>query len=185
MLRIIAFTMLMLVSSVTFSAHPAFKDGLKSYLKGETEKALLIWRKLADEGDVQSQKQLGQYYLTDHEHRDYERAIEWYRKAAAQGDKQAAGYLKNARAVYASWKAIAKDIGAEAAYSTITFREHLQEGDDTHCGFIVEVKSRVVLIQTSNQARWFRKADVYRPEDKRCTVGVLTRNGGERSGQAG
>lgn len=172
MFRIIVIAMLMVFFSAVFSAEAAFKDGLKLYLKGETELAMQIWRKLADEGDVQSQKQLGQYYLTDHEHRDFKQAIEWYRKASSQGDKQAAGYLKNAETIYATWKRLANDVGKDAAYATITFREHLQEGDDTHCGFVVEVKSRVVLVQTSGQARWFRKNDIYRPEDKRCSVGI-------------
>ncbi len=172
MLRIIAITMLLVFSSSVFAGGPAFKDGLKLYLKGEVSQALEIWKKLADAGDVKSQKQLGQYYLTDHEQRNFEQAIEWYRKASLQGDKQAAGYLRNAQAVYASWKELAAELGSEAAYETITFRERLQEGDETHCGFVVEVKSKVVLIQTPGQVRWFRKGNVYRPEDKRCAVGV-------------
>jgi len=170
MFRIISITMLMLISSAAFASPNVFQDGLKFYLKGDIENAVQIWRQLANEGDVKAQKQMGQYYLTDHHHRDYEQAIDWYQRASSQGDLMASKQLNNAKETYATWQVLASEIGSEAAYSTMTFREHLLEGDDTHCGLVVEVKSKVVLIQTDKQPRWFKKDDLYSPDIKSCII---------------
>jgi len=170
MLRIIGLSILMLITSASFASAPVFQDGLKFYLKGDIENAIQLWQQLASEGDIQSQKQLGQYYLNDPQHRDYEQAIDWYRKASTQGDKDSVNHLKNALHIYDIWQKLTSEIGSDAAYSTMAFREHLHEGDDTNCGFVVEVKSKVILIQTDNQPRWFRKDDVYSPDVKNCTV---------------
>jgi len=169
MLRLIVIIMSILISSAAFSDTPLFKDGLKLYLKGEIENAVQIWKQLADEGDIQSQKQLGQFYLTDEKNRDYEQAINWYRKAATQGDKESINHLKNVLPIYDAWQKLAREIGSDPAYSTMIFREHLHEGDNTHCGFVIEVRSKVVLIQTDSKARWFKKDDVFMPDVKGCT----------------
>jgi TPR repeat protein len=161
--------LLLSTSSFVFSADLPFNSGLKLYLKGEVEQAVKIWNEIAEQGDIQAQKQLGQYYMTNNEQRDYAKSIQWYRRAAEQGDKEAAGHQKNAEILYAKWKQLANEIGAQAASDTITFREHIVEGDDTHCGFVIEVKSKVVLVQTQSQPRWFKKEDLYRPADKTCT----------------
>jgi len=168
MLRSLITTLLLVISSISYAADQQFKDGLKLYLKGEIENAVQIWNQLAQEGDVQSQKQLGQYYLTDHAHRDYPLAISWYRKAYEQGDYGAMQQLENAEAIYSTWQTLANEIGKEAAYATMTFREHLSEGDNTYCGFVVEVKTKVVLVQTATQPRWFKKDNLYAPGIKRC-----------------
>jgi TPR repeat protein len=169
MLRSVAATVLLLFSGFVFAANQPFKDGLKYYLKGEVHRAVQIWIDLGEQGDVQAQKQLGQYYLTDDDDRDYVKSIDWYRRAASQGDEEAAGYLKNAEQQYTKWQKLAGEIGQQAAYDTVTLREHLVEGDDTNCGFVVEVKSRVVLVQTASQPRWFKKEHLYLPDTKTCS----------------
>lgn len=167
--RLITLVFLASLSSTGFAADVAFKDGLKHYLKGEINQAIEIWTALGEKGDVQAQKQLGQYYLTDHEQRDYQKAIDWYSRAVSQGDREADSNLKNAEAQHAIWRKLANEIGQRQAYNTITFREHLTEGGDTHCGFIIEVKSKIVQIQTKTEARWFKKDDVYPPDAKQCS----------------
>ena len=170
--RIITLSILMLISSTVFATVPLFKDGLKLFLKGDVEDAVQLWQQLADGGDLQSQKQLGQYYLTDDQNRDIEQAIDWYRRASTQGDKDSIFHLKNALQIYDTWRSLSSEIGSDAAYSTMEFREHLHEGDDTQCGFVVEVKSNVVLIQTDIQPRWFRKDEIYLPDTKNCSYGA-------------
>jgi len=167
--RIVIISLLTITCSAVYGADTEFKDGLSLYLKGEVEKAVEIWKIIGEKGDVQAQKQLGQYYLADHEYRDYQKAIDWYSKAVSQGDREAAGYLKNAEAQLAKWKKLANELGQQAAYETITFREHILEGDDTHCGFVIEVKSKVVLVQTSKNPRWYKKNDLYPPATKQCS----------------
>jgi TPR repeat protein len=172
MLKKITLIVLILFSSTVIASTPLFKDGLKLYLKGEIDNAVQIWQQLANEGDIQAQKQLGQYYLTDNQHRDYQKAVDWYRRASDQGDPDSGKHLSNALQTYNAWQELSNEIGSDAAYATMAFREHLHEGDDTHCGFVVEVKSNVVLIQTDSQARWFRKGDIYQPEIKNCSIGA-------------
>lgn len=169
MLRTVAATALLLFSSVVFAANQPFKEGLKYYLKGQVHEAVKIWIELGNQGDVQAQKQLGQYYLTDDDDRDYDKAIDWYSRAASQGDEEAAGYQRNAEMLRSKWKLLADELGSKAAYDTVTFRDHLVEGDDTNCGFVVDVKSKVVLIQTATQPRWFKKEDLYLPATKTCS----------------
>lgn len=162
--RMIAALLLIMVSGASFASAQHFQDGLKAYLKGETEQALQIWQELARAGDVRSQKQLGQYYLTDQGQRDYEKSIHWYREAASQGDEDAVGHLKNVLALFDTWRTLADRIGEQTAYETMALRDHLQEGMDTQCGFVIEVKDKVVLLQTATRPRWFKKSDIY-PED--------------------
>jgi TPR repeat protein len=169
MLRTVAAAVLLVFSSFVFAANQPFKEGLKYYLKGQVHKAVQIWIELGNQGDIQAQKQLGQYYLTDDDDRDFDKAIDWYTRAAQLGDEEAAGYLKNAQQQRSNWTQLANEIGRNAAYDTVTFREHLVEGDDTHCGFVVDVKSKVVLVQTTAQPRWFKKEDLYLPSTKTCT----------------
>jgi len=169
MLRSVSAIALLFFTSFVFAANEPFKEGLKYYLKGQVHQAVNIWIELGNKGDIQAQKQLGQYYLTDDDDRDYDKSVEWYSRAASQGDEEAAGYQRNAELQRAKWKQLANEIGGQAAYDTVTFREHISEGEDTNCGFVVDVKSKVVLVQTATQPRWFKKDDLYLPAAKTCT----------------
>lgn len=161
---------LALATPLAAQADPlVFQDGLKKFLKGQINEAVEIWTQLAKQGDAKSQNQLGQFYLTDHDLRDFDQAVYWYRKAADQGDKDSERKLENAQELRAVWSALAKEVGMQAAYKTVTFREHLHEGEDTNCGFVVDVKTKVVLVQTADQPRWFKKDDVYLPGTRNCT----------------
>ena len=160
---------LLAISSLAFAADEQFSDGLKLYLKGEVEQAVQIWNQMAQQGNLQAQIQLGQYYLSDGKQRDYQQAVHWYEMAASQGDKDARQYLDNARTLYNTWRTLADEIGADAAYDTLALREHLHEGDDTQCGFVIEVKNKVALIQTTSQPRWFKKDELYLPGAKGCS----------------
>lgn len=161
---------LLLLTPVVAQSEPiVFQDGLKKFLKGRINEAVEIWTQLGKQGDIKSQNQLGQFYLTDHDLRDFDQAVYWYRKAADQGDSYAVRRLENAQELRSTWSTLAKEIGMTAAYRTVTFREHLHEGEDTNCGFVVEVKAKVVLVQTEDRPRWFKKNDVYMPETRTCS----------------
>jgi len=160
--------LLLSISSTAFAEPVAFQDGLKKFLKGKIHEAVEIWTQLANQGDAKSQNQLGQFYLTDHGRRDFDQAVYWYRKAADQGDTDAVRRLENAQELQTTWSTLAREVGAKAAYQTITFREHLHEGEDTNCGFVVEVKTKIVLVQTDDRPRWFKKKNVYLPGTQAC-----------------
>lgn len=48
-----------------------------------------------------------------------------------------------------------------------TFRTRLAEGQDTHCGMVIEVKPQLVKVQTVVGERWFRRDQLFRPYDNR------------------
>lgn len=64
-----------------------YEDGLTAYEAGQYETARKIWEPVADSGDPDAQYGLGRLYEIGpgEIRRDYVRAAEWYRKAAAQG----------------------------------------------------------------------------------------------------
>lgn len=70
-----------------------FEEGITAYKAANYTTALSLWQPLADRGDARAQNNLGVLY---EEGRgvamDYEKAADWYRKAAAQGH---AGARKN------------------------------------------------------------------------------------------
>lgn len=88
---------LMLVVGTTFAlmagAAPAYADtkaGVDAWSRGEYEIAVKEWRKPAMEGDADAQFNLGQAYkLGRGVKTDLDVALDWYRKAAAQGHLQA------------------------------------------------------------------------------------------------
>lgn len=145
-----------------------FADGLKYYLNGNMDKSLQIWKGLAEQGDVQSQRQLAYVYFSRSDLKDYEKSLYWYQQAIAQGDKEAEQRIQYVEDEYAVWRAVANQYGKQAASDTIRLRANLHEGVMTNCGLVVEVKSKIVYIQTENQPRWFLKNNIYAPGSKQC-----------------
>ena len=82
------------VITVTGGAVPAFADtkaGVDAWSRGEYETAVKEWRPAAVDGDADAQFNLGQAYkLGRGVKTDLDVALDWYRKAAAQGHLQAA-----------------------------------------------------------------------------------------------
>ena len=62
------------------------EDGASAYEKGDYETALKLWRPLAEQGDAEAQRSLGETYdLGRGTATDEAQATLWYRKAAEQG----------------------------------------------------------------------------------------------------
>lgn len=82
-------------SSVALAREPAVegasvKAGYDAWMQGDYPKAIAIWRPLAQAGDPDAQFNLGQAYKIGRGVAvDYPVAMEWYRKAAAQGHLRA------------------------------------------------------------------------------------------------
>ena len=145
-----------------------FAEGLRLYVNGDTDRSLQIWRSLAEQGDVRSQRQLAYVYFTRTDLKDYEKSLYWYQQAIAQGDREAEDSIRYVEDEYSAWKTLASEYGRQAASETIHLRANLHEGVMTNCGLVVEVKSKIVYIQTQDQPRWFLKNDIYAPGSKQC-----------------
>jgi len=84
---------LLLLAVETASAGPV-EDGETAYQKGDYGTALSLWRPLAEEGDAEAQRSLGQMYdFGRGVPRDEVQATLWYRKAAEQGNASAQNRL--------------------------------------------------------------------------------------------
>ncbi len=72
---------------------PAFADvkaGVDAWTRGDYGAAVAAWRSLAEAGDADAQFNMGQAYkLGRGVPADFDKAIEWFRKAAAQGHVRA------------------------------------------------------------------------------------------------
>src|ERR1700734_2433937 len=63
-----------------------FQIGLAAYNRGDFAAALQEWQPLAEQGDANSQYNLGLLYARgEGVPQDYQKAIVWYQKAAEQG----------------------------------------------------------------------------------------------------
>lgn len=72
------------------SAHADTKAGVDAWAQGDYARALKVWLPLAEAGDADAQFNLGQTYKMGRGvPQDPNTALEWYRKAAAQGHSQA------------------------------------------------------------------------------------------------
>ena len=71
-----------------------FKQGLESAKKGDYQTAFKLWLPLAEQGNANTQFNLGNmYYEGKGVKQDYAEAVKWYRKAAEQGKANAQFYL--------------------------------------------------------------------------------------------
>ena len=80
-------TMVMLFGAC---AQADYQAGEAAEGAGSDELAMQYWTEAAEQGDAESAKALGDWYLNGtHVNQDYAAALEWYLKAAEQGDKDA------------------------------------------------------------------------------------------------
>jgi TPR repeat protein/ankyrin repeat protein len=83
-----------LISMPTVGMAQDFNAGLKAARAGDFETALKEWKPLAEQGDAQSQSNLGQMYSSGQGvPQDYTEAVKWFRRASEQGDAFAQSYL--------------------------------------------------------------------------------------------
>lgn len=92
----------------TVQTGQTYEDGLRAHKSGAVERAVEIWQKLADEGDVVSQHSLGRLYANGEGpiKRDYTAAARLFRQSAAQGYPQAQNDLA---VLYALGRGVPKD----------------------------------------------------------------------------
>ena len=77
-------------SPTTADVRPGVKQGVEAWSRGDYKAAVDIWRPLATTGDADAQFNIGQAYkLGRGVPVDLPLAIEWFRKASAQGHAQA------------------------------------------------------------------------------------------------
>ena len=87
-----ALVALMLVP--TIGAAQDYEAGLQAARAGDFETALKEWKPLAEQGDAQSQSNLGRMYSSGQGvPQDYTEAVKWFRRASEQGDAFAQSYL--------------------------------------------------------------------------------------------
>ncbi|MEE8494655.1 MAG: tetratricopeptide repeat protein [Nitrospirales bacterium] len=88
---------LVLAVVVVLVAAPActdFEAGKEAYDRGDYATELQKWRPLAEQGDAEAQKYLGNMYRRgDGVPQDYQEAVRWYRLAAEQGHAGAQAQL--------------------------------------------------------------------------------------------
>ena len=84
-----------------------FHAGLEAYQKGDYVTAAQEWRPLADQGDVESQFNLGLLYLDGHGvPKSSAEAVTWFRRAAEQGYAPA---QHNLGAMFATGQGVKRD----------------------------------------------------------------------------
>jgi TPR repeat protein len=79
--RIVLMVLALLLLPHVASAGP-LEDGKAAYARGDFETAIKLWLPLANHGNVEAQRGLGQANGAE----NFPEAMKWYRKAADQGD---------------------------------------------------------------------------------------------------
>ncbi len=128
--RSIVVAILLLAGVVGPVRAQGYEDGLTAYEAGQYETARRIWEPVGDGGDPDAQYGLGRLYEIGpgEIRRDYVRAAEWYRKAAAQGIASAQNNLglmylegrgvpQDARKAAVFWRAAVEKGHAIAQYN--------------------------------------------------------------------
>jgi len=89
MLRFVA--LWIVISAMISIVHAgAFEDGMAAFEAREYQKALTLWRTLAEQGDVVSQMNIGEMYAKGlGVTQNITEALMWFNKAAAQGSTKA------------------------------------------------------------------------------------------------
>jgi hypothetical protein len=51
----------------------------------------------------------------------------------------------------------------------VSYRKNLSSGDDSHCGLVIEVKNKVVQVQTMGGPSWLKKEEIYPLGKAQCS----------------
>lgn len=154
------------------SAH-VVEQGLALYKEGEFEKALELWRPLADQGYARAQSDLGMAYVFGKGvGQDYAQAVTWYRKAADQGNAEA---QYNLGVMYANGQGLTKD----DAQAVTLYSEAADQGNTQaqFCLGYMYVYGRAVAKDEVRGVAWFIKAADQGNADAQRALGVMYANG--------
>jgi len=88
-------------------------------------------------------------------------------KSVAQLEREAREYSDKLAKEKAQAKPAAK---SEQDFEKVTaiFRSEVSEGDESHCGLVIEVKAKVVKVQTTQGEYWLKRTQIYPPNSKLC-----------------
>ena len=149
------------------------KQASDFYGNGDFEKAIELWRPLAEQGDAEAQRKIGSMYATGQGiPNDDATAALWFHKAAEQGDAQAQLYLGSR---YASGQGVVKDQVRAAAW----YRKSADQGfpqAQLMMGFIYS-NGRGVTKDEAQVVAWYRKAADQGNSDAQTFLGDRYSNG--------
>jgi TPR repeat protein len=130
-----------------------FQVGLAAFNRGDFAAALKEWQPLAEQGDANSQYNLGLLYARGQGvQQDYQRALAWYQKAAEQG-VPAAEY--NLGVMYANGQGVA----ASPAEASKWFLKAAQVGvGDAETGLATIYSESGAFKNYDEAAKWYRTA---------------------------
>ena len=95
-MKLIRIIMLGLLLAGVIPATASVDDAVQAYLRGEFNKAAVLLRPVAEQGDAQAQTYMGLLYERGKGvPQDYAESVKWYRLAAEQGKADAQYYLGN------------------------------------------------------------------------------------------
>lgn len=144
------------VADTTKNHHTKYKEAMEAYKGGKYHTALRLFRELAEQGQVQSQRMMGNMYDKGlGVQQDFDAAVRWYSKAATQKDPAAQyhlglkyanghGVLKDPMEAYI-WFAISFNNGYElAAHPLRVLNKSLSTIDRQEALKVVEQKMEVL-----------------------------------------
>ena len=154
MRRIVLAIFCIIVSAFSLSAQDTLEQAIQYYDNKEYDKAVPMFQRLAQGGDMKAQFVLGYCYKKGQGvAQDYTQAVYWYRKAAEQGHAWA---QYNLGLCYDNGQGVAQDY-TQAAY---WYRKAAEQGDaDAQCNLGLCYDNGQGVAQDYTQAvYWYRKA---------------------------
>jgi uncharacterized protein len=146
--------LLMAVVETAFAG--PIEDGASAYQKGDYETALNQWRPLAEQGDAEAQRSLGQMYdFGRGVAKDEAQATLWYRKAAELGNA-GAQYRLGLKYIYGR-----KPTPGDVVIGLSWFEKAAYQGDvsaQARLGELYEFGDFGVPRDHAQSVAWFRKA---------------------------
>ena len=136
------------------SAWASVDDAVQAYLRGEFNKAVVLLRPAAEQGDAQAQTYMGLLYERGKGvPRDYAESVKWYRLAAEQGKADAQYYLGN---MYRNGNGVPQD----EAEAVIWYRKAAEQGKSAAQNSLGEIyaKGKGVKRDYVNSYMWFNVA---------------------------
>ena len=157
-------SLLLLLFSLIGSSNADFGDGLDAYNAGDHKTALQEWLALAEQGDFRAQYNVGwmnAYGIGTL--KDYEQAVNWYRKSADQGFVHAQFNLGN---MYLKGNGVEKDDALAFSW----FIKSAEQGDAASQYNLgrMYIMGKGVVENMSEAKYWIKKA--YENNDKNISI---------------
>ena len=146
----------LLLTGVNSAWASSADDAVQAYLRGEFNKAAVLLRPVAEQGDAQAQIYMGLLYERGKGvPQDYAESVKWYRLAAEQGKADAQYYLGN---MYRNGNGVPQN-GAEAV---IWYRKAAEQGKSAAQNSLGEIyaKGKGVKRDYVKSYMWFNVAAI-------------------------